>query len=347
MEEPIKLIINELRVDRVKSIFSADMLRSLEENKPLVAVLKFLQLAIVVAVLVFLTNKVSAIGWHDVMAALPTHPLYYVFFLAMFLTVPITEMMAFRIMWGDKTVRPKEHLGAFIRKRVYNYAVLSYSGEAYIALWARKKTQLQNREIVANVKDASVLSSIASNSFTLLMLAIFFVTGQLSVLINADPDYELYLGLAALIGIVVLPLVIKFSDKIIAIDANKAKKVVAIHFARVTLTLLFQALQWAVILPGVPFDTWLLFLTAQLVLTRVPFLPNVDLLYVGLGLSLAGYIDAPDAVIAGMFLASGALFQLTNLIAFILTSFDRAPKDEEVSVEDVANPIITESAHTA
>ena len=98
--------------------------------------------------------------------------------------------------------------------------------------------------------------------------------------------------------------------------------------------LLFQALQWAIILPEVPFDTWVLFLTAQLVLTRVPFLPNTDLLYVGLGLTLASYIDAPMAVIAGMFLASGALFQLANLIAFIVTSFDSGgPTDKTIEAK--------------
>jgi hypothetical protein len=124
------------------------------------------------------------------------------------------------------------------------------------------------------------------------------------------------------VGLIILPLIIKFRKKILALDPQVAQKIFLIHLGRLILMLGFQTLQWAVVLPAVPFDTWLLFLTAQLVLTRVPFLPNTDLLYVGLGLTLANYIDAPIAVIAGMFLASGALFQIANLVAFILTSFD-------------------------
>ncbi|UTW55269.1 hypothetical protein [Kordiimonas sp. SCSIO 12610] len=306
----------------LKTLISFKTLNEIENNRSIILLGKGIQLLIVVAVAIFLFNKVSEIGWSDVWEALPQNPLYYLFFIAMFLTLPIFEMIAYRFMWGADEINVRNSLYAFIRKRVYNFAVLSYTGEAYIALWARRKTKVDRKTVFANVKDSTILSAVASNSFTILMLAAFLITGQLSVLIDADPDYKVYLGLTFFVGLIILPLIIKFRNKIIALDNQVAKKVFLVHLSRLILMLLFQALQWTVVLPDVPFSTWLLFLTAQLVLTRVPFLPNTDLLYVGLGLTLASYIDAPMAVIAGMFLASGALFQIANLLAFIFTSFD-------------------------
>ncbi len=57
-----------------------------------------------------------------------------------------------------------------------------------------------------------------------------------------------------------------------------------------------------------------------MVLTRVPFLPNTDLLFAGLGITLMAYVDGPAAEVAGMFLAAGALNQVLNLGLFILTT---------------------------
>jgi hypothetical protein len=310
-------------------------LNNLENNQTVMLGLKVVQILIVAAVLLFLANKISAIGWGDVWQALPQNPWYYVFFLGMFFTLPIFELFAYRAMWGKQEISIKKALAAFVRKRVYNFAVLSYTGEAYIALWARKHTSLDDRTVFANVKDSTILSAIASNSFTILMLGAFLFTGQLAILVDADPDYQTYLGLAFVVGLIILPLILKFRKQIIALNSATAKKVFLLHLSRLILMLFFQGLQWAVVLPEVPFDTWVLFLTAQLVLTRVPFLPNTDLLYVGLGLTLASYIDAPMAVIAGMFLASGALFQVANLIAFILTSFDTSRPTEKPIVAKV------------
>ncbi len=314
----------------------------LEKNKTAMMLAKAIQFIIVITVAVFLFDKVSTIGWSDVWEALPQNPLYYILFLAMFFTLPVFELYAYQLMWGKKEINLRNSLSAFVRKRVYNFAVLNYTGEAYIAFWARRKKTIDNKTVFANVKDSSLLSAIASNSFTVVMLITFLATGQLSTLIDADPDYRLYLGITFFAGLIILPLIIKFRKKIITVDATIAKKVFLIHLSRLILMLLFQALQWAVVLPDVPFSTWVFFLTAQLVLTRVPFLPNTDLLYVGLGLTLANYIDAPMAVIAGMFLASGALFQIANLSAFILTSLNDVKSNKDIKQAGL-NPTSTEA----
>ena len=144
-------------------------------------------------------------------------------------------------------------------------------------------------------------------------------------------------GFAGIVVAALLALVMRFRDRILAVPPQVARPVLAIHIGRNILLLALQTVQWAVVFPQVPLSTWLMFLTAQLVLTRLPFLPNQDLLMVGLGLSIMVYIDAPEAAVAGMFLASGALFQIANVVMYALTSIGaHAPRT--VPIEDSPQP---------
>ncbi|WP_020400412.1 hypothetical protein [Kordiimonas gwangyangensis] len=301
----------------IKNLLSTETFERAKDNKPLMIALKSLQFLFMGAVVYYLVSKLTVVGWREVWDALPTTPWFYIIFIVMFFAFPIAELMVYRLMWN---VDFKGQFGVFVRKRVYNYAVLSYSGEAYMAFWARRRLDIRDRVIFSTIKDSNILSGLASNSFTVVMLAIFFMTGQLSVITDADPDYKSYLILAVMVGVILVPVVLRFRKHIISLKPEVAKKVFAIHFARMILLLLLQTLQWSVVLPEVPFNMWFLFLTAQLVLTRVPFLPNTDLLVAGLGLTLMGYVDAPQATLASMFLAAGALSQAMNLAAFLATS---------------------------
>ncbi len=301
----------------IKNLLSTETFERVQANRPLMLVLKALQVLVMAGVVLYLISKLTVIGWHEVWDALPTTPWFYIIFIIMFFTFPLAELLVYRIMWK---VDFKGQFGVFVRKRVYNYAVLSYSGEAYMAFWARRRLDIRDRVIFSTIKDSNILSGLASNSFTALLLAVFFLTGQLSIITDADPDYKSYLILAALVGLILVPVVLRFRKHIISLAPDVAKKVFLIHLTRLVLLLLLQTLQWSVVLPDVPFNMWLLFLTAQLVLTRVPFLPNTDLLVAGLGLTLMGYVDAPQATLASMFVAAGALSQAMNFAAFLATS---------------------------
>ncbi|MFC3050514.1 hypothetical protein [Kordiimonas pumila] len=279
--------------------------------------MKLVQGLVVMAVIYVLIQKLAHIGWQDVQKSLPDSPVFYILFLMMYAAQPVAEWLVYQTLWGP---RVKRHFAVFLRMRVYNLALVSYMGEAFLALWGKKNLGLKGRVAASAVKDSNILSALASNSFTLLMLASFFVTGQLEKITNTDPELVFYIKIVVLVGILLVPLVIFFQNRILGVDPATAKKVFTVHLLRLLAVMLLQASQWAVVLPMVPFQTWLLLLTAQMVLTRIPFLPNTDLLFMGLGIAMINYIEGPEAAIAGMFLASGALAQILNLCVFIITS---------------------------
>jgi len=308
----------------MRNPFDLAILRAVMQRRSVQLLLRLIQGGIVALVLYYISAELAQIGWQDVWQSMPTSPWFYLLFVAMYFALPIGEWLVYQILWGREMRR---RFGLFLRMRVYNYALVSYAGEAFLALWAHKNLGHPGRSIVSAIKDSNVLSAFASNSFTIILLAGFFFTGQLERLTDADPDFGNYIGFSLVIGLVLLPLMLKFRGKILALPAPQAKRIFLIHLSRLVLVLLLQAGQWAVVLPEVAFNTWILLLTAQMVLTRVPFLPNTDLLFAGLGITLMGYVEGPDVIIAGMFLASGALSQLLNLAAFLITSLEhkRAP----------------------
>jgi hypothetical protein len=279
---------------------------------------KGLRIFFLVAVIVYLFDQIAEIGWSSLWHALPRSVWFYVLGGAIYLILPLSELLIYRVIWGIGLLRD---FPVFARKRVYNQALLDYSGEAYFCLWAKRHPGLTDQKIFSSIKDSNILSALVSNTATVVFLALFFITGQLKIFLDSDPGSATYFALTALIGVVMVPLVIHFRRQIIALEAKTLLMVLGIHIIRLLIYMGLQTAQWAVIFPHAPLSTWLSFLTAQLLLTRIPFLPNKELMFLGLSLTLAGLVQAPTAAVDGMFLAAGVLTQGLNLVIFILTSF--------------------------
>jgi hypothetical protein len=60
-------------------------------------------------------------------------------------------------------------MAALHKKRISNEVLLGYSGEAYFYAWARQRTQMVAAPFGA-VKDVTILSAIAGNAITLIMM---------------------------------------------------------------------------------------------------------------------------------------------------------------------------------
>ena len=274
---------------------------------------KGLQLAALVGICYYLALKVSAIGWQEIAGSLPTSPWFYLFFLGIYFAYPVGEWIVYSHLWG---LSARKRFDVFLRMRIYNLAFVSYSGEAYLGIWASRRVKQRKRRTATTIKDSQILSALSSNSLTVLLLGLLLGTGQLSLFTDADPSYPMYVAIAVGLSALLIPLVISFRHRILSVDAQSAKTVFAVHLARLMMIVVLQIASWAVVMPSVPMETWLVFLTGQYVLTRIPFLPNTDLLVAGLGLTLLSFVDAPAATLAGMFVAAGALATVLNFGLF-------------------------------
>ncbi len=89
----------------------------------------------------------------------------------------------------------------------------------------------------------------------------------------------------------------------------------------------FVAATWATALPGVALGIWLLLAAARLLVSRLPLVPNKDLLFANFAILLIGRNDALVATIA--FTAALTLAVHVALMAwFALSAVARHPRSK-------------------
>lgn len=287
------------------------------------------------AMFTWLVLKVRAIGWRQVATSLPANPLFYLLFVVNFLVLPASETAIFRIVFRQSLPRAFPML---IRKRVYNSALVGYSGELMFAIWLKRGFGLSTKRILIALKDNAILSAVASGLVTAGLLVLFAATGNARRIVDWLHPGPALIVAGVLGAAFVLPILYRLRRHLIALGGRRAAGVLGIHVSRTLLVVLIQATQWAVVLPAERWSTWLVFLTAQMVISRLPIIPNRDLLFLSAGLELSNTIAGPRAAMAGLLLAGAAMTQALNLGFFVLTSFvarpprlDRSELDDDIA----------------
>lgn len=284
------------------------------------------QYALLAGVVAYLVIKLSEVGWSDVLGELPASPLFYVIFILRYLALPLSEIPTYEIVWGRPLWR---RFSAFLRKRVYNFAVMGYSGEAFFTLWARRNLDLSDREIVVGVKDNNLISALVSNIATALLVIGLFMTGHLMEELDALPGSAFLFGLAFASASSLAVAVIVFRRQIMDLPEGVMSRLIAINAVRIIFVLALHVLLYRSALPGPPLSTWIIFVALQLVLSRVPFVPNLDIVFLTAAIHLADTVDVPEAAIAGMLLAEAGLSQIFNFALFAATTHLALKKPDE------------------
>lgn len=255
----------------------------------------------------FLVHQMAAIGWSAFFAALPTNPMFYLLFAAMYLTLPVAELAIFRRLWE---IGPGS-LWVFLRKRVLNDAVLGYSGEAYLYLWARRQPGFRISAMGA-VKDVSITSALAANAVTIgILIGLLLFDDQLvsQGLFSASQLRQLEWG-AALLCVPAF-LVLLFSNKVMTLPRGENVTIFGIHVLRLIVSTGLLLLAWHFALPLVAMKVWLVLAALRMVVNRIPFAPNTELLFSTIGVGLTGAIYSEVAAVLAL---SGALMLVLHAL---------------------------------
>lgn len=278
---------------------------------------KLLSLSFSAAILFYLAHVVSDIGWGEVWDVLPANPLFWLFVGMSYMTTPAAEYWIFRRWWP---LRPRA-LAIFSKKRVLNDAIFGYSGDAYLYMWA--KTQLQGRVVsvspLAAVKDVAITSALAGNAATLLMLALALSLGggpAVEAAFAGDGMRNAGLGFAFVISISAA--ILLFRGKVLSLSPRENRVVFVAHCGRLLAGSALLLLAWIVALPTVAVGTWIVLGALRMVVTRLPFVPNKELLFAALGVSLTG-TAAPE--VAALMAAAGALHLVSHVLTYSLATF--------------------------
>jgi hypothetical protein len=242
-----------------------------------------------IAMLYGLAHELFGSGFDKLHHSLPTSPWFYLAFGLLYMSPPFFDYVIFRRLWGI----PVAGLAALMKKRIANDVVLGYSGEAYFYAWARTRATMVASPFGA-VKDVSILSAIAGNAITLGMVALALPLGR--GLLTPD-QFKTALGSAAITLAISLPFLL-FSRRVFSLPRHQLWSVFGIHCLRLLCGSVLIALAWHFALPGVGLVMWLFLAAARLLVSRLPLVPNKDLLFANFAILLIGQGQAVSELVA-------------------------------------------------
>jgi hypothetical protein len=241
------------------------------------------------AMIVMLGRELLGSGLAGLSRAVPDSPWFYVFFALLYLSAPTGDYIIFRRLWRI----PFEGFVALNKKRIANDVVLGYSGEAYFYAWARARSNMVAAPFGA-VKDVSLLSAIAGNAATILLCALALPLGYKLM----TPDVLKAVAGSAGITIAISVGILIFSKRVFSLPRRELWWVFAIHCLRLAASSGFVALAWHFAMPEVGVGMWLFLAAGRLLVSRLPLIPNKDLLFASFAILLIGQDRALSEMIA-------------------------------------------------
>lgn len=236
-----------------------------------------------IAMVIGLGRELLGDGLSGLEDAVPRDPRFYFCFALLYMSPPTGDYVIFRHLWRI----PLAGLAALLKKRIANEVVFGYSGEAYFYAWAKANAKNVAAPFGA-VKDVSILSAIAGNAITLAMIAVALPLGR--GLLDTD-QFRTVLGSTAVVMATSLPFLI-FSKKVFSLPKRELWWVFGVHCLRLLAGSTLIALAWHFALPDVSIGMWLFLSAGRLLVSRLPLLPNKDLVFANVAILLIGQ-DAP------------------------------------------------------
>lgn len=243
------------------------------------------------ALLTVLVWKIGDLGFANALRDVPSNPLFWVAFASYYLALPASEFLIFKRLWNI----PRAGFKALIRKLICNEILFGYSGEAYFYTWARQHAHLAAAPFGA-IKDVSILSAVAGNVITLIMLAVAWP--QFGNVVPGFHGQAVLFSAAFLIGLSLIAVL--FRRRIFSLPGRQLRMIFGIHIARLLATLSLSGLMWKSALPDIAIGWLVILATLQLLVSRLPFVPNKDLAFAVIAFYLTGQNGAIGPLIGSI-----------------------------------------------
>lgn len=264
------------------------------------------------AMLVVVVFQFRDLSLDKVQGMIPTAIGFWLAFACYYLAGPASEWVIYRRLWG----MPASGIGALLRKLVSNEILLGYLGEAQFYAWARSRLKFVTAPFGA-IKDVTILSALVGNFATLAMLIWAWPLISSGMLGLEGRTVFISLGVVLVTSFAIL----LFRKKLFSLPKTDLWFVSVVHLLRIAAVVIFSAVMWHQVLPQVEVTLWIVMATLRMLVSRLPLLPNKDVVFAGIAVFLLGH----DVEIAGLMtlmavlllvthLAVGALFALLDLI---------------------------------
>ena len=248
--------------------------------------------------------QLRSLNFGAVVAMIPRAPMFWAIFAVYYLMPPLTEWVIYRRLWG----LPASGVLALLRKRVLNELLLSYLGEVQFYVWARARLKMVTAPFGA-IKDVSILSALTGNIATLTMLYFAWPFVREGMM-GKDTSYVF-----SALAVVLVPsfVILLFRSRLFTLPRRELAIITGLHFWRIISYVALTALMWHYVLPDVDIELWLVLATLQMMISRLPLMPNKDLVFAGLSVFLLGHeplVGSLVTMVAGVTLMTNVGFGL-------------------------------------
>lgn len=200
---------------------------------------------------------------------------------------------------------------------------MGYSGELVLMNWGNKSLDHSPKQVFKDIRDMNIISSAASTFVALGLLAVLIMADQIRAmeyLFETDyiTDFNLldYL-LGTLFLAIILAVGYRFRRYLFSMSIEITIKVFLIHSVRMLILYATQILQWHIVLPDVALEVWFTFLSVNILISRIPFIPSHELVAAGTNIELAKLLNAPVAAVTGIFLVHDVLGKILNFFFYL------------------------------
>jgi hypothetical protein len=295
-----------------------------------------------IIILGLLFDAIAAVGWRNMLAVLPPSPLFWLLFVGSYAILPMTDWHIYRRWWRFDW----RAISVFLKMRVMNEALFSYSGHTYLLVWAANRmgisfdpdnppARIMGRgdgpgvdpaaSPFAAVKDMAITSGLAGNFTTLLMLIVALRMGEGVLEESIDPHTARIL-LWSFGAMIVLNIgIVIFRGRVMSLPVRENMFAFRWHLFRVLAGHLLLVGSWVVALPHIDLGTWFLLGALRMVIARMP-IPNKEILFAAMAVALTG--DAA-ADVAALMAAQGALHLVLHGLSWVIASVIEAGTPEQ------------------
>ena len=279
-----------------------------------------LRWAIPVALLFIIGRRLAELGWREIWIARPGAVGFYVLLVLQFFIQPFGDYLVYRNLWGRANTPP---MAVILRKRLLNTFMLDYSGEAFFYFWAQARLKLAPGMLVHAIKDSNVLSAGAGLAMIYVMVLMLLASGGLHIPAALSAHGWLYV-LAGTVPLILCAGLVLGHRKLTALSRSQIAATFIIHFTRSLLVLAVEFGLWELsgALPSAV--ACLQFVALRLVVTRLPLVPNKDLIFVGAGIAAAGMTNLSVTPVATVLvILAAADLVLAATVASLALLLDR------------------------
>ncbi len=260
-----------------------------------------------IAVLGAILFQLGKIDTDKLVTMMPRTPAFWAIFALFYVTGPFSEWIIYRRLWRV----PASAMMPLLRKQVANEIVFGYSGEVQFYLWAREHARLPNSPFGA-VKDVAVLSAFAGNIVTLVMMA--FMMPLLQKLAIGSLGQALLVSVAIVVAISMAMLFVR--RRLFSLPGRRLIEIYVVHTARIGMLLALSATMWHLLVPSIGAGVWLALATLRMMLSRLPFMPNKEVVMAG----FVAFAFGRDGDVTNVMAFMASLIVGTHIIVGLLTS---------------------------